>query len=161
MKDKYNRYYHKKCRNVTIPTNCNFFLQREIALSPQPPLRRIKKADQSRIRSESISTTWQVSKITNYSWKKWQIVEVPRYSNITLSDKSTVYMLTETSFQTLVGNINIWEKIGMISNSYQFVKKYSIFEEIHLGTYLTVMIALRMVLRFDRCGSFVAVALSV
>ena len=49
----------------------------------------------------------------------------------------------------------------MISNSYQFVKKYSIFEEIHLGTYLTVMIALRMVLRFDRSGSFVAVALSV
>ena len=48
-------------------------------------------------------------------------------------------MLTETSFQTLVGNINIWEKIGMISNSYQFVKTYSIFEEIHLGTYLTVI----------------------
>lgn len=27
----------------------------------------------------------------------------------------------------------------MISNSYQFVKTYSIFEEIHLGTYLTVI----------------------
>ena len=27
----------QKNRNVTIPSNCNFFLQREIALSPPPP----------------------------------------------------------------------------------------------------------------------------
>ena len=38
-----------------------------------------------------------------------------------------------------MGNINIWEKNGIISNGNQFLKKYSIFEEIHLGTYLTVI----------------------
>ena len=72
LKEKYNIYYNKKCRNVTSPSSCQLFLQDKIALrSPLLP-HPTKKADKSRDRSESIST-WQVSKITKYSWKKWII----------------------------------------------------------------------------------------
>ena len=87
LKDNYNRYYHKKCRNVTSPSKGQLLKAREnCAEYPFPPpshphTHPTKKADKSRDRSESIGT-WKVSKITKYSWKKWKIEQGAfRWSN--------------------------------------------------------------------------------
>ena len=70
LKDNYNRYYHKICRNVTSPSKCQLFLLGKIALSHLPPTHTPQKKQTNQETDQSLLVPGKYQKSLSTHEKK-------------------------------------------------------------------------------------------